>query len=227
MAMTAFLKCGEFDGAGRQKGREGMIPVIGFHHEITTEVDPSTGEPGKTRLHSAFVIQKEIDLSTPDFHKRQKSGASLGTCVLHLWHMPKSGPEANYFQITLADAKVVSIKTIMPPAYIDSNSNTHEYEEVGLEYSSIAWNKIAIAVAGFALGVEPGTPTFTDKIGSGLFFTGGVFIPDWMETQARLAVLKIAAELKAAGFEYGKNMYRSTLNKLQGKPPDAPPEEPK
>lgn len=223
MPMTAFLDCQEINGSGVQKGRVGMIPVIGFHHEVTTEIDPGTGEPGKTRLHSAFVIQKEIDLSTPGFHLYQTSGKALKECTLNLWHMPKSGPEANYFKITLSDATVVSVKMIMPPAYIDANSNTHEYEEVGLEYASIAWQKLAVAAPGMALGNEPSSASFKDMIGSGIFFKGGVFIPDWMEAQAKIAVLKIAAELKGAGFEYGKNLYSSTLRKLKGEPPGVPP----
>jgi type VI secretion system secreted protein Hcp len=226
MPLTAFMKADPIVGSGLQKGREGEIPVIGFHHEITTEIDPGTGDLGKTRLHSAFVIQKEVDLSTPAFHQHQTNGAAIPLCTIRLFHMPKSGPEAHYFTIKLKNAKVVSVKTVMPPAYDPNNSNIHEYEEVALEYSEITWEKIAISGA-FATGNESGSPEYKDKIGEGLFFTGGVFLPDWLETQARVAVLKAAAELKAAGFEYGKNLYQSTLLKAQGKPPAEPPPEDK
>jgi type VI secretion system secreted protein Hcp len=225
MAMTAFLKATDIKGTGIQKDRVNMVPVIGFSHEIKTEIDPGTGELGKVRQHSAFVIQKELDLSTPAFHQYQTNGKEIPKCTLHLWHMPKSGPEAHYFTIELLNAKVVFIRTVMPSVSDPANGNMHEYEEIGLEYSQISWKKEAIS-GEFASGNEPNSPEYIEKIGGGIFFVGGVFVPDWLETKARVAVLEKAAELKAAGFDYGKNLYRSTLLKLQGKPPEPelPPE---
>jgi type VI secretion system secreted protein Hcp len=225
MAMTAFLKATDIKGTGVQKDRVGMVPVIGFTHEIKTEIDPGSGEVGKIRLHSAFVIQKELDISTPAFHQYQTNGKAIATCTLNLWHMPKSGPEAHYFTIELTDAKVVFVRTVMPAVYDPANSIVHEYEEIGLEYASISWKKEGIS-GEFASGNEPHSPQYSDKIGGGIFFVGGVFAPDWAEAKARVVVLEKAAGLKAAGFTYGKNLYHSTLLKLQGKPPesDLPPE---
>lgn len=225
MAMTAFLKATDIKGTGVQKDRVNMVPVIGFTHEVKTEIDPGTGDVGKVRQHAPFVIQKEIDLSTPAFHQYQTNGKAIPKCELHLWHMPKSGPEAHYFTIELKDAKVVFIRTVMPTVADPANGNMHEYEEIGLEYAEISWQKVAIS-GEFTSGNEASSPAMSDKIGGGIFFVGGVFVPDWLETKARVAVLERAAELKAAGFSYGKNLYRSTLLKLQGKPPegDVPPE---
>src|SRR5262245_20865151 len=105
MGMAAFLKAGAIVGTGLQKGREKLVCVTAFTHEITTPIDPTTKKPGGTRRHGPFIITKNVDIATPAFHAAQAGSVALEPWELRLYHMPRSGPEAHYFTITLKGAR--------------------------------------------------------------------------------------------------------------------------
>lgn len=129
MPMHAFLDL-PFKGAGQQKGagREGMTPVIGFNHHA---------EPG---IVQTFVIRKKIDGATPKFREFLDNKEPMGKWTLHLWHMPRSGPETNYITITLAGAKVAWISSVMPDLSAPGNELIHEYEDVAFTFENLTYS---------------------------------------------------------------------------------------
>jgi type VI secretion system Hcp family effector len=221
MPLAASLKAGPIIGTGIQKGREKEITVTSFTHKVTTQIDPTSGAPGKTRTHTPFVIQKNIDIATPALHQAHANGTELEPFTLRLFHMPSSGPEAHYFTITLTGAKIVKIQSVFPALQDPKNANVHEYEQVSFEYDTINWKEEAVAAFGRGERIQPGIASYGDKIkGNAIFET------KWEEAYAKLGVMKIVAELKAAGFAYGTKLYDNMLNKLTGKKPVPDPVEP-
>lgn len=63
MALNSYLKLkgqkqGDIKGSIKQKGRDGTIMVIGFHHEVVSPGDPSTGLATGKRIHTPFIIHQ-------------------------------------------------------------------------------------------------------------------------------------------------------------------------
>lgn len=128
MPLHAFLNL-PFKGAAQQKGpgREGMTPVVAFNHH---------SEPG---VEQTFVIRKKIDGTTPKFRDFLDSKAPLTPWTLHLWHIPRSGPESNYISIELAGAKVAWISSTMPDLTNPANELIHEYEDVAFTFEKLTY----------------------------------------------------------------------------------------
>lgn len=193
MPLAASLKLSNIAGTGVQKEREGDITVVGFRHEVESDLDPKSGHPTDDRTHRAFVILKNLDIATPALHEAHAANTKFGTWILRLFHMPRSGPEAHYFTVALTEARIASIKLVMPdltsgvedPDY----SNVHEYEEVAFFYESIAW-----------ANSPPAKPnTSTDTLVK--------FAPDWIEEEAKRGFDKLvdAAKEKAQA-EFDKEL---------------------
>ncbi|MGN7785324.1 type VI secretion system tube protein TssD [Niabella sp. 22666] len=69
MALNAYLKItcskqGVIKGSTIQKGKEGLIEIIAFDHEIISPRDAATGQATGRRQHKPLVITKELDKST-------------------------------------------------------------------------------------------------------------------------------------------------------------------
>src|SRR6478735_7995837 len=116
MALNAYLKLkgnkqGDIKGSVTQKGREGLIAVHSFHHEIVSPRDSASGQATGKRQHGAFTIIKEIDKSTPLLHKALTDNESLTTWELKCF-APKAGPaagggmEVNHYTVKLTNASI-------------------------------------------------------------------------------------------------------------------------
>ena len=82
------LRSGDLKGSVTQKGREGMIAIIGASHEILAPRDAQTGLPAGRRQHKAFVVTKEIDRTSPMFYKMLASSEILSSVTIHFWRSP-------------------------------------------------------------------------------------------------------------------------------------------
>jgi type VI secretion system Hcp family effector len=162
---------------------------VGFRHELKNEIDAQKGVPTKNRIHSPVVIQKNLDYATPELHKSQKEKRVFPSFELKFYHRPRSGNETHYFTLTLTNAKIASIKLVMPDAALAANSNVHEYEEIEFTYESIAWGSAPAPTEGLEAGSY--TPhNSTDILAR--------FAPDWLEEQAKSYVRKMYEAVKEA-----------------------------
>lgn len=68
------------DGGADIKGsvdvqdRDGSIEIIGLSHGLSLPVDSASGKITGTRQHSAMMIEKEIDSSSPYFNRAVATG---------------------------------------------------------------------------------------------------------------------------------------------------------
>ena len=151
MALNAYLKLagavhGQIKGGSIQKGREQQIVVIGYNHEIISPRDAATGQATGKRQHLPLTIIKEIDKSSPlllsalatnekmtDFQLRfYTSGRTSG-------RVGATGAEVNHFTITLQDATISAIKSIMLNNKVPEFLKRNEYEEISFVYKTITW----------------------------------------------------------------------------------------
>jgi type VI secretion system Hcp family effector len=195
MPLAASLKLDGVNGTGIQKGRENDITVVGFRHEVKNDIDPRTGVPTKARTHSAVVVQKNLDLATPELHQAHSQNREFANFELRFFHMPRSGGETHYYTIRLAKAKIAAIRLVMPDVALTTHSMVHEYEEVEFYYDSITYETPPPPKEGLEAGTyQPHTST-----DSGGALAGKVkFAPNWFQEQAEEAVKKMYEAIKDA-----------------------------
>src|SRR5690349_7262262 len=122
MALNAYLKLkgqkqGDIKGGVTQKGREGMILVHAFNHQITSPRDPASGQATGKRQHGALTITKEIDKSTPLLFNALVNNENLTRCELKCFAPNRTaaaaGVEVNHFNIILTNAVLAGIREVM------------------------------------------------------------------------------------------------------------------
>jgi type VI secretion system secreted protein Hcp len=132
--MTGYLSVDGIKGSARPKHAQGKSTAIAVSHDV------ETGPDGKPR-HRPFVVTKEIDAASPGLHKAQAEGRSLGSVSVEFWRMPPAGgQDENYYTITMSNAKVVSIRTVMANSRAAESAQQPDVEEVGFSYESIDWS---------------------------------------------------------------------------------------
>lgn len=192
MPNLAYLEIQEYGGISQIKGREKMHPVTAFHHKIAREIDPHNGEPNATRVHSEFVIQKEMDVTSHWVHDFNNKNRALKSCFLHLYHMPFSGPEERYLTIVLHNARIVEVEMYLPPVNFPENVTVKEHVKISFIYDKI----------GFQAHAASGTSPNKKQVAKGAthdvngFLSNAVFNVDWAKENAKGLALQTLGELK-------------------------------
>ncbi len=149
MALNAYLKLkgakqGDIKGSVTQKGREGMIAVHSFDHEITSPRDSASGQATGKRQHRPFTITKEIDKSTPLLHKALTDNEVITSWELKCFAPRTSaagggGQEVNHFTIKLTNASISDIVDIMENNLIPDDAKLPLMQQISFTYQKIEW----------------------------------------------------------------------------------------
>ena len=130
------------DGGALIKGgcdvqhRDYSIEFKGFHHNLSIPTDNFTGKPTGPRQHSAMLITKEFDPSSPYLYKAVATGQRLVKCELKFYKINDAGQEAEYFNILLEGVRIVSVTPTMTSP---EDRNNNHLESVELRYEKITW----------------------------------------------------------------------------------------
>ena len=148
--MNKFLKLegvtqGLIKGSVTQKGREGMISVLSFSHEVyhISEAVGTYREPMRLPHldYRPLVIVKPIDRSTPLLYKALATGEIMKTFNLAFYVKTGTGLEVQQFTIDLFGAQITDIVQIKQNS--DSTPDLTkfaEYEQVSFAYGPIQWS---------------------------------------------------------------------------------------
>ncbi|ANA22978.1 type VI secretion system tube protein Hcp [Salmonella enterica] len=144
MSIPAYLWLKDDGGADIKgsvdvKDREGSIEIIGLSHGLSLPVDSASGKITGTRQHSAMMIEKEIDSSSPYFNRAVATGQALKSAEFHFYRINYSGQEECYYKILLENVKVTSVNTAIPNTKLSSSQINH-VEHVCLNYEKITWH---------------------------------------------------------------------------------------
>jgi len=137
-------KQGEIKGSVTQKGREGKMMVIAMDHFMSSPTDPASGLPTGKRMHKPLLITKEIDKSTPLLRAAFANNENLSDVQIQFW-APRlaatmgAGTEYQHFTVALTNARIVSVRHVMPNNKNPDLMKYAAYEEIGLAYQKISW----------------------------------------------------------------------------------------
>lgn len=142
MALNAYLELKgggvALKGASRFKGREDQIVVIGMRHDIVSDRD-TNGMPTGGAKHRALTIVKDLDPASPGLQQALDKNVELRFKLDFQRFPPKGGPQETHASIELINARVASIRLVMPNYRVAENAAIPEYEEVSFTYDAIKW----------------------------------------------------------------------------------------
>ncbi|HTM43745.1 MAG TPA: type VI secretion system tube protein TssD [Polyangiaceae bacterium] len=136
-------KSGNISGGVVLKGHENTIEVIAVDHSIVTPTDAATGMATGKRQHKPFVITKLLDRSSPLLHQAQMTNENLKEVDLDFVSSARtSASSSSYYRIILKNARITSVRLVMPNNKQADTSTLGTYEEVSFSYQSITWTWI-------------------------------------------------------------------------------------
>ncbi|WP_373852976.1 type VI secretion system tube protein TssD [Klebsiella variicola subsp. variicola] len=133
------------DGGADIKGsvdvqdREGSIEIIGLSHGVNLPVDSANGKITGTRQHSAMMIEKEVDSSTPYLYKAAATGQALQSAEIKFYHINHAGQEAAYYSVLMEQVRITGVNCGVPNCKLSSNDKINHVESVSLQYEKITW----------------------------------------------------------------------------------------
>lgn len=153
MAIPAYLWLKD-DGGAAIKGsvdaqnRDGSIEINGFSHNLSIPTDGMTGKITGTRKHSAVIIQKEFDSSSPYLYKAVATGQTLKSAEFKWYRINDAGQETEYFNMLLEGVKIVGVSPVM-----HDTKEKHNHLEVALSLRIT----LALTLTAMILKTRPGS----------------------------------------------------------------------
>jgi type VI secretion system secreted protein Hcp len=137
-------KQGQIQGSVIQKGREGKIMVIAIDHFMTSPTDAASGQPTGKHMHKPLLITKEVDKSSPQLHASFATNENLPEVQIQFWAPNIKaavgvGNEYQYYTVTLNNARITSVRHVMPNMKNPELQKYAAYEELALVYQKITW----------------------------------------------------------------------------------------
>lgn len=128
-------KQGDIKGDVFERGKEGLIKVVSYNHEITSPRDAASGQATGKRQHKPMVITKEVDKATPQLYAALSANEILTDVTLNFYRpslKAAAGVGVQWYTIKLTNASIAGIKTRM-------DDKGQVLEEISLVYQKISW----------------------------------------------------------------------------------------
>lgn len=129
-------KQGEIKGDVFERGKEGLIKVVAYAHEIVSPRDVASGMATGKRQHKPFVITKELDKASPQLFTALANNEILPEVTLTFYRPglkgAAAGAAAQYFTIKLTNASISGIQSTV-------NEKGQPVEAVSFTYQKITW----------------------------------------------------------------------------------------
>jgi len=146
------------DGELEGPRENGTSMVYEYNHEVYLPYEMETNTVQGSRRITAFSLTKDVDKITPILYQYCCEGTKLPKVTIILYKI-KEASEIPYFNYSLENATIVSVKNVMPTTKLKSNENVGHLEEVKLMAETFTWNFEPSDEA----GKEGGSPTYTEK----------------------------------------------------------------
>jgi type VI secretion system secreted protein Hcp len=144
MALNAYLTLtgetqGKVEGSCTQAGREGLMEIYGFSHEVISPRDAASGLPTGKRQHKPVSVTKPIDKATPLLMNILTNNENITAWRLDFWQPSRSGKEFQYYTIELLNGSVASIRAEMLNNKYPENMKHEVREHLAFCYQKITW----------------------------------------------------------------------------------------
>ena len=140
MPTPSNLFIAEYPGSSEKEGRENSSDVFEVEHHIHQPVEPTTGQATGVRVHAPLRLVKVVDKATPGFHKALCTGQNLAEVILRFYRIdPTTRDEAEYYRITMRQARIVDISPYYPMSFVPANESYRHMVQTSLVYEEIEW----------------------------------------------------------------------------------------
>lgn len=137
-ALNAYLELsgetqGKIAGSSSHEGREGLIEIYGFSHEVVSPRDAASGLPTGKRQHRPVVVTVAVDSASSALHSALNDDENITEWRIDFWRPSRSGQEQNYYTVVLTNAHIDAIRTEMVPTETGHDVRAHiafDYEEI-------------------------------------------------------------------------------------------------
>lgn len=129
----------DIKGSVEVKQREGSIEVVALMHDVSLPTDDLSGKVTGTRIHQPFLINKEIDSSSPYLYKAITTGQTLKSAEFKYYRINDAGQEEEYMNVLLEDVKITAMIPIMYDVKTAYGEGRNHLECVQLHYEKITW----------------------------------------------------------------------------------------
>ena len=146
MANPGFLELegnqqGVIESSIVRSGKEDMIQFFTFDHQLHLQADQRGGYTAAERRHEPIVISKEIDKATPSLYKALCTGEKIKSAKFRWFAtLGSRNEEQQIYSITITDAKIIGIETIMPDTRETAEGHINLSERVMFAYENIIWS---------------------------------------------------------------------------------------
>lgn len=127
------------EGSVQVAGREGMVEIQEFDHDVRIPTDEAKGELMGVRQHRPATLTKPYDKASPLLYDALCNGETLQEVKVHWYTINKTGEEVEYFTHTLKEAKISKIQSFMPETKNPQKEQFGHHERVHILYSKITW----------------------------------------------------------------------------------------
>ena len=131
--------------------------VYEYDHEVYLPYEMETNTVQGSRRITAFSLTKDVDKITPILYQYCCEGTKLPKVTIVLFKIQEAS-EVPYFNYTLENATIVSVKNLMPTTKLKRNENVGHLEEVKFMAEKFTWNFAPSDEA----GKEGGSPTYQE-----------------------------------------------------------------
>ena len=131
--------------------------VYEYDHEVYLPYEMETNTVQGSRRITAFSLTKDVDKITPILYQYCCEGTKLPKITIVLFKI-KEASEIPYFNYTLENATIVSVKNVMPTTKLKRNENVGHLEEVKFMAEKFTWN----FEPSDEDGKEGGSPTYQE-----------------------------------------------------------------
>lgn len=147
------------DGPLEGPRENGTSLVYEYNHEVYLPFETETNTVQGSRRITAFSLTKDVDKITPILYQYCCEGTKLPKVIVVLYKIIETS-EIPYFNYTLENATIVSVKNIMPTTKQKENENIGHLEEVKFMAPTFTWNFEPTDEQ----GREGGSPTYTESM---------------------------------------------------------------
>jgi len=144
MALNSYLNLtgetlGHIEGGVTQAGREGMMEVYGFSHEVVSPRDAASGLPTGKRQHKPFTITKPVDRASPLLMQALTDNENITAFRLDAWRPSRAGKEFQFYTIELVNASIAGVRQEQLNNKYPENLSHEVREHITFTYQKIIW----------------------------------------------------------------------------------------
>lgn len=144
MALNSYLTCegetqGKIEGSNTQSGREGLMEIYGWSHEVISPRDAASGLPTGKRQHKPVTVTKPVDKATPLLLNVLTNNENLKTWKLECWRPSKAGKEEQFYTIELMNGNISGIRAEQLNNKYPENMNHEVREHISFTYQKVTW----------------------------------------------------------------------------------------